>query len=325
MLKDIKENMGIAEANAEAELTLTDDEVRTLLDMIDEGYTPTDEEIAALKKVERIRLDSIPQSIDLLANLKELDLGFSKITGLNDIEYLTNLQVLNLMGTDITDLSGIEYLTNLQELDLSETWITDLSGIKNLTNLQVLCLSGVNIDDLSKIEYPTGLRKLFLESTNITALDGIDKLTNLQVLYLSEMKIDDLSGIENLTNLQTLDLRFMPISNLNFIKNLTNLQVLSLCQSQIDSGELEKLAKLKNLTHIDLTDLKLTRIPLCLLELNLPFDTTSVCLPCNDDRGIFLHGTELTQQPISLFEQDRSLIDEYYRMELKLSENSSLT
>ncbi len=346
MLKDIKENMGIIEANAEAELKLTDDEVRTLLDMIDEGYTPTDEEIAALKKFESIRLNRIPKSIDLLANLKELDLGFSKITGLSGIENLTKLQVLNLMGTEITDLSGIEYLTNLQELDLSETWITDLSGIENLAKLQKLNLSGTPITDLSGIEYLTNLRCLLLEGASIATLSGIDTLTNLRKLYLSETQITDLSGIENLTNLQALSLSFTPISNLNGIENLANLQELnlsqtriddlsgienltnlrwlSLGQTQIDSNELEKLAKLKNLTHLDLTYLKLAKIPPQLLELKLPFDTTSMRPWVDGDRGIFLYGTELTQQPISLFEQDRNLIEEYYKTALRSSENSPL-
>ena len=238
--KNIKKEEAIAESNVEAnvetKLVLTAGAVHNLLDKIDKGYTPTDEEIAALKKVESIRLYKIHKSIDLLANLKVLDLRNTRITDLRKINKLTNLQELNLRGTPITNLSGIEKLTNLQELNLSQTQIDDLSDIENLTNLRWLSLS----------------------------------------------------------------------------------------QTQIDSNELEKLAKLKNLTHLDLMYLKLAKIPPRLLELNLPFDTTSVLQLNYDRRGIFLYGTELTQQPISLFEQDRSLIDEYYKMALRSSENSPL-
>ena len=126
--------------------------------------------------------------------------------------------------------------------------------------------------------------------------------------------ITDLSGIEYLTNLQELDLTGTKITRLSGIETLTNLQWLRLCGTQIDSSELEKLAKLINLRYLYLTHLKLAKIPPQLLELNLPFDTTSM-FPAG--RGIYLYGTELTQQPLSLFEQDRSLIEKYYESEME--------
>ena len=249
----------IRTANAEAKHTISNRKACSLLKKIDEkGYTPTDEEVAALKKVESIGLFSLPKSIDMLTNLKELDLSFAKITGLSGIENLTNLQELNLDKTMITSLSGIENLTNLRWLILSETKITDLSGIENLTNLQWL--------------------------------------------DLSETPITDLSGIENLTNLQWL--------NLNYTK--------------IDSQELKRLSKLKNLTFLDLTYLELAEIPSQLLELNLPFDTTNMC-PNIFERGIFIHGTVLTQQPLSFFESDRSLIEEYYKSEIASADEAEET
>ena len=197
----------IRKANAEDELMLSDRKVSALLKKIDDkGYTPTDEEIAALKRVESISFNSIPKSIDILTNLKQLRLWFSK----------------NTIG---------------------------------------------------------------------------------------------LSGTENLTNLQCLDLSFSKNISLSGIENLTNLQWLNLSSTQIDSHELKRLSKLKNLTSLDLRHLKITKIPYQLLELNLPFDTTNKDPSCLE-RGIFLHGTVLTQQSLRLFKKDRSLIEKYYKSEI---------
>ena len=337
MFKNKKKNREIEEANAEAELTLSDYAVHVLLDRIDyEGYKPTYEEIAALKKVESISLIRIPRSIDFLANLQWLDLSGTQIADLSEIKNLTNLQELYLKHSPITSICGIENLTNLQKLYFSDTRITSINGIgnltklqklslwgtniisicciKNLTNLQELDLGDTQITDLSGIENLINLQKLCLGGTKITNLKGIEKLTNLQELDLAETQITCLNGIEKLTNLRELNLSFTQITDLSGIENLINLQWLNLGYTQIDSNVLEKLAKLKNLRYLYLTHLKLAKIPPQLLELNLPFDTTSM-FPAG--RGIYLYGTELTQQPLSLFEQDRSLIEKYYESEME--------
>ena len=88
--------------------------------------------------------------------------------------------------------------------------------------------------------------------------------------------------------------------------------MLDLNGAKIDSNELKKLSNLKELRIIDLRNLKLAEIPEELLGLNLPFYTTLIVGVPSDCGGIFLHGTELSRQPLSLFEQDRSLIEAYY-------------
>ncbi len=265
-------NEKYTEANVGSELMLTGDEVCALLDKIDNE-------------------GYTPTHREKAALKKVESIFLSKIP--KSIDLLANLHELILGCAQIANLSGIENLTKLQSLYLNRTKITDLSGIENLTNLQLLNLSG----------------------TQISYLSGIENLASLQCLVLANTKITSLSGIENLTNLQKLDLGGTQITDLSRIENLTKLQELDLSETDIDSDELEKLSKLENLTVLDLRHLTLAKIPRQLLELNLPFDTINDYYPANlskDNRGIFLHGSELTQQPISLFEQDRSLIEEYY-------------
>ena len=250
--------------------------------------------------------------IEHLTNLQTLDFEGTKITDLSGIENLTKLQWLDLRRTQITDLSGIENLTNLQKLNLSFTQITDLSGIEHLTNLQTLDFVGTKITDLSGIEKLTNLQSLDLSHTQIANLSGVEKLTNLQSLDLAGTKIADLSGVEKLTNLRLLYLSNTQIADLSGIEKLAKLQELWLNGMRIDTNELKRLSKLKNLRLLDLRYLKLAKIPRQLFELKLTFNTIAESTYYSTNSEIYLYGTELTQQPISLFEQDRSLIEEYY-------------
>ena len=139
------------------------------------------------------------------------------------------------------------------------------------------------------------------------------------MLNLSYTEITDLSGIEELTGLQVLNLRRTNITNLSGIEKLTDLQELDLSGTKIDSNELKKLLNLKELRRIDLRNLRLAEIPEELLGLNLPFYTTFSERLSSDVSGIFLRGTELINQSLSLFDQDRSLIEEYYNKQTKSS------
>lgn len=167
MGKNKQDINGITEANAEAELKLTDLEVRALLDRIDEGHTPTDAEIAALKKVESIVLYRIPKSIDLL----------------------TNLQLLNFHKNQIGNLSGIEKLTDLQMLYLSETSI-DSNELKMLSKLKKLRFLYLMFLKLTKI--PSQLLELnlpFITKDKLWHQYGI-------FLYGTELTLQPLSLFE---------------------------------------------------------------------------------------------------------------------------------
>ncbi|MCD8352990.1 MAG: leucine-rich repeat domain-containing protein, partial [Clostridiales bacterium] len=153
-----------------------------LLDKMDKWYVPTEEEQAYLESVEELWFsvkasyseagmhsdrkpfpgddgmrflavsnDVLPNSVDVLTNLRKLDLSGAKITALPEsIGNLTNLQELSLSNTQISTLpSSIGNLTNLQKLSLSDTQISTLpESIGNLSNLQSLDLSGTQISTL---------------------------------------------------------------------------------------------------------------------------------------------------------------------------------
>ena len=95
------------------------------------------------KKLTEIQLTEIPPEIFQLTNLRQLDLGYNKISVIPDaIGNLTNLEYLNLGYNRISVIpDAIGYLTNLKTLILEWCEISVIpDSISNLTNLEYLDL-----------------------------------------------------------------------------------------------------------------------------------------------------------------------------------------
>ena len=327
---------------------MTNREVLKLLRKIDRGYKPTEAEKKALADIEEItwkKIEKIPECIDSLTGLRELDISgdIFKESNLMDIPEsignLTSLQTLDLSFTQISTLpESIGELTSLQTLDLRRTQISTLpESIGELTSLQRLNLSGTQISTLPEsIGKLTSLQRLNLSGTLIRTLpETIVKLTNLQLLSLIGTPIRTLpESIVKLTSLQNLDLSGTQIRTLpESIVKLTSLQRLDLSRTQISTlpesiGELtslqrldlrgtqistlpESIGNLTNLKDLLLENLVLAELPESLLHLNLEFNNEEYDFG-NNGPGIYIQGLSLKNQPIEIFSQSRELIIEYY-------------
>lgn len=107
-------------------MKLTDDEVLELLQRMDEGYRPTEEERSALADVRRLRLygrklETLPDSIGCLTGLTSLGLSDNRLTSLpKSIGNLSQLTYLSLRMNQLTSLpESIGNLTELSILKLS--------------------------------------------------------------------------------------------------------------------------------------------------------------------------------------------------------------
>ena len=271
-------------------------------------------------------IKKLPEWIGKLTNLKRLDLSDTNIEELPEsIGKLTNLEELDLRDTNIEELpKWIEELTNLEWLDLSDTNIEKLpEWIGKLANLQTLNLVFSNIEELPEsIGKLTNLQELDLTNTNIEKLpESIGKLTNLKGLSLRYTNIKELpESIGKLTNLKGLDLSNTNIGELSeWIGKLANLERLYLSNTNI--GELpEWIGKLTNLKRLYLSGTKLRKLPYSLFQLDLEYKFEKYF----SEDGINLYQTQLTQMPISLFMQDRSLIRAYYEEERRLINESKV-
>ena len=282
---------------------MTDQEVLELLRIIDEGYKLTEaekQELAGIEKITWEKIEKIPDCIDLLTGLRELDVSGGAISNSNLIDIpesignLPRLQSLYLINTQIRELpESIGNLTSLQILDLWNTQIRALpESIGNLTYLQSLSLNFAQIRALPEsIGNLRSLQVLNLWHTQIRALpESIGNLTSLQDLNLSDTQVSTLpKSIENLTSLCILDLRHTQISTLP-----------------------ESVGNLPNLKYLSLENLTLAELPESLLRLNLEYKNTEY-KPWKNEPGIFIQDLSLQNQPIEIFSQSRELIIEYYK------------
>ena len=310
---------------------MTDTEILALLERIDNGYVPTDEEKKELDACDYLRINdkisTIPESIGNLTNLKELTIFDTLIIALPEsIGNLTNLQELVISGNSLTSLpESIGNLTNLQELVISGNSLTSLpESIGNLTNLQYLEIRYAPISALPEsIGNLINLQSLRISYTSLTTLpESIGNLTNLQTLVI---RVDSLTtlpeSIGNLTNLQTLVIRVDSLTTLpESIGNLTNLQSLDISGNSLTTLP-DWIGNLTDLKKLALSGLTLDAIPKSIGLRDMKFTDDISEYRTDDNASVFLNNTTLTEQPISVFLETPNLIPDLYAEQVPLHES----
>ena len=185
-------------------------------------------------------------TIEILNNVKKLDLSEKGLSNISEIESFKELTELNLSGNSISDISALGNLTSLQTLNLSGNSIGDIGALASLTNLTELNLSGNKIiSDISALRNLTNLQTLNLSNNNISDISALGGLTNLTELDWSYNKNISIGALANLTNLQTLDLSGNGIISIGELGSLLNLQTLNL-----SSNNISDISALGNLTNL---------------------------------------------------------------------------
>lgn len=260
---------------------LTNTKILELLDSIDDGYQPTEEELRQLKKVEILNLTGysitiLPEAIGQLTSLIELDVSYTSITTLpKTIRQLKSLQKLYFGSVDATDIpKDVFHLQSLQMLYISHSNIVQLpEEIGQLSSLEIIQAS----------------------STEITALPkAIGKLPSLRILEVSDTGITEIpEEIKQLKSLQSLHIGGTKITELP-----------------------EWIGDLPNLECLDLSGLTLKKIPKSLAMCGLKFISKR-----NGKSGINLYRVTLTEQgSISVFLESPNLIPDLYKDQVPIRE-----
>ena len=207
-------------------------------------------------------------TIEILNNVKKLDLSEKGLSNISEIESFKELTELNLSGNSISDISALGNLTNLQTLNLSYNNISDIGALRGLTNLQTLYLSDNEISDIGALGNLTNLQTLNLSGNSIGDIGALGSLTNLTELDCSYNKIIYISALANLTNLQTLNLSGNGIIYIGALASLTNLQTLTLINNNI--SDVNPLVNLSGLRLLYLSKNNLTEQKVAELRQKLP-------------------------------------------------------
>ena len=119
----------------------------TIVTILGKGY---DVETTTALNLSSQNLTAIPEGIEKLINLQDLDLWGNQISDISKFPIMPNLQVLGLGGNQISDISKFPIMPNLQILKLKNNQISDISKFPIMPNLQELNLtikigSGANL------------------------------------------------------------------------------------------------------------------------------------------------------------------------------------
>lgn len=265
----------------------------TYLDADNNELTSLPESIYHLPGLKKLslsinRLTVLPESIGYLNGLVELSLFINRLTSLPEsIGQLTQLSSLDCDGNGLSSMpDAIGQLKNLVRLDLARNRLTDLpENLANLSSLKILNLRANRLERL-----PECIRAM--ESLSDLYLDGnpIPELPN----WLGDMP--RLTAL----NLNGMGLREVPA----WVRRLMGLEELILDKNPL-SVLPDWLGDMPQLHTLSLRNLRLMAFPESLLKLNATFLSDSSQRIFSDGLYIRIDDTELSIQPVALFDQSR--------------------
>lgn len=189
-----------------------------------------------------------------LERITHLNAAYCDIHDISGIELLPNLRTLDLSGNPVSSLKPLAHTRKLTELRLRDTGTRSLAetGIEELSSLPGLrildCSNTSTLTDISVIAELSSLQELFLRHTSVRDIRPIGELAGLRVLDLrgTDLSRSNLTPLTGLVALEELNLRECGIQDMRFISKLTGLAYLNLhSNSSIES--LEPLAELTRL------------------------------------------------------------------------------
>ena len=209
--------------------------------------------------------------VALPPNLEELNLSYTLIDSIKNIQLPKKLRILRLNGVNLDSLEGIELLTNLQELTLRYTPITNLNYIFLPQKLQVLDLRCSKLVTLHNISLPTSLNILDLSYTCLKQLPAsIKYLRNLKFLDLSGLELDELPD-------------WLPHLSLKFTRNPNVQQGICLYKTTVKGVDMSIFDHPDEMVLQWFDDLKMVS----LTSKSYNFDTDSTT-PLNELKVVFL-------------------------------------
>jgi internalin A len=258
------------------ELDLRDQEISELppeiglltgLQKLSIGCKNDKRDVSANVLARRNPLKALPLEITRLTQLRELDLGWNRLTVVPPgIVQLTSLTSLGLGGNQLTAVPPeIGQLTALKVLKLSYNQLTVVPpGIVQLTSLTELDLGGNQLKAVPPgIVQLTSLTELDLSYNRLTAVPPeIAQLANLQRLNLDKNQLTVVPpAIGQLTSLTELNLGDNQLTAVPpEIVQLTSLTSLDLSRNQLMAVPPE-IVQLTSLTSLDLSENQLTAVP----------------------------------------------------------------
>jgi len=149
-------------------------------------------------------LSIIPEEVELLGGLQDLDLGRNQIREVPNFTHLPQLRELYLNNNQIREVPNFTHLPQLRELYLNNNQIREIPNFTNLPQLEILRLSNNQIKEIPNFTNLPQLETLRLSHNQITEVPNFTHLPQLQGLYLANNKITEVPNFTHLPQLREL-------------------------------------------------------------------------------------------------------------------------
>lgn len=244
----------------------------------------------------------------------------SKSNTATDTRVLDKIEQVDFSHSEMECLpESIGLLRNLQKLDLQFNKLKYLpEAICSLAKLERLVLNNNQLRCLPDMFYMLSeLIELNLDWNMIEYLpEQFGKLQKISMLSIIGNRLFTLPhSFYQLNALKVLDIQSNNIIALpDSFGELQLLETLDMSENPMSIFPLS-ICSLRSIKRLGISRMNLHSFPREILNLNLSF-RDNVLFDVSNPEGIYLHGSILETQPISLFTQERSLIKAYYEQEM---------
>lgn len=216
--------------------------------------------ICNLEQLQELRLEETTledtSQFKSLKNLQKLFIGYcNNLRFVNGLEELENLIHLDLEFSQISRIEDVNINESIESINLRNSQIQRISSLERYPNLSTLELPGNPISKIEGLNHLNRLKRLIISSANINYIEGLDNLVNLEVLDLSNNlygNLDEITGLDSLINLKRLNLNENKIRKVENLTNLMNLEFLLLECNRISEFDTTFLHTLRNECYISL-------------------------------------------------------------------------
>ncbi len=206
-----------------------------------------------------VKIPEGPLTSEALNGLTDLFAYRSDIANLSGIELLPNLKKIDLQENEISDLRPLAALSQLEHLYLTYNKVSDLRPIAGLGKLQWLNLSSNALVDIGPLASLTALEHLAIASNReIANIEVIGGLTQLTGLYINRMGLTDLGFVSSLVNLRTLSADGNKFTSLEPLRGLQKLTEIKLDDNQI--ADISPLSGLSEVWRLNLAGNRIASI-----------------------------------------------------------------
>uniref|UniRef100_A0AC34F4C7 Protein phosphatase 1 regulatory subunit 7 n=1 Tax=Panagrolaimus sp. ES5 TaxID=591445 RepID=A0AC34F4C7_9BILA len=202
------------------------------------------------------------ENLDLLVNLKYLDLSYNRIEKMENLDGLEKLEKLYVCRNKISKIEGLENLKNLKVLEFGDNRIERIENLESLINLEELHLGANQIKIIENLECLSSTLKLLdLPANAITKIKGLETLKNLETLSIAQNGVSKIENLDLLQNLRVLDLNDNIIKELEGLKNLKKLNRLWIrkIKNLTPAKLVAELSMLSSLEHLVIEGTELSK------------------------------------------------------------------